>query len=98
MCINISEMRRHRFTEQFEKSYSKISNDMAKLFEKKLPLFLKDTNHPSFRTRKIKSIKSPVIWEASLTMDYRFTFQIEKDGTIVFRNIGKHSILDKRKF
>ena len=31
-------------------------------------------------------------------MNYRFTFQIGEDDTIIFRNIGKHSIIDKRKF
>jgi mRNA-degrading endonuclease YafQ of YafQ-DinJ toxin-antitoxin module len=54
--------------------------------------------HPSFRTKKIKGLKRTLIWEASLTMNYRFTFQIAEDDTIIFRNIGRHSILDKKKF
>lgn len=91
-------MRDFRFTNQFEKALSKLSTEKAALFEKKLPLFLEDIHHPSFRTKKIKSIRRPIIWEASLTMDYRFTFKLEKDGTIVFRNIGIHSILEKKKF
>ncbi len=91
-------MRSFRFTNTFEKSFSKLPAEKVALFEKKLPLFLEDIHHPSFRTKKIKSIRKPTIWEASLTMDYRFTFQLEKDGSIIFRNIGDHSILDKNKF
>ena len=90
-------MRRYRFTAQFEKSYSRLSNDIAELFDKKLSMFLKNIHHPSFRTKKMEGIKSPDIWEASLTMKYRFTYQIDKEGVIVFRNIGGHSILEKRK-
>ncbi len=90
-------MRKFRFIVQFEKAFSELPTEKAALFEKKLPLFLEDIHHPSFRTKKVKSIKNPIIWEASLTMYYRFTFQVEKNGTIVFRNIGGHSILEKKK-
>ncbi|MDP2168061.1 MAG: hypothetical protein Q8J64_07000 [Thermodesulfovibrionales bacterium] len=91
-------MRRYRFTSRFEKSLAGLPDEAAALFEKKLSLFLEDTAHPSFRTKKIQGVRNPEIWEASLTMDYRFTFQMEKDGVIVFRNIGKHSILEKKKY
>lgn len=90
-------MRGYRFTLRFEKSLAALSDDMAALFEKKLPLFLEDINHRSFRTKKVQGFRNPYIWEASLTMDYRFTFQMETDGLIIFRNIGKHAILEKRK-
>lgn len=90
-------MRKYRFTAQFEKSYSKLPDETADLFDKKLPLFLKDIRHPSFRTKKMEGLKSPDIRESSLSMKYRFTFQVEKNGMIVFRNIGEHAILEKRK-
>lgn len=90
-------MRKYAFTAQFEKSYSKLPEDIAELFEKKLPVFLKDIFHPSFRTKKMEGFKNPSIWEASLTMSYRFTFEIDKEGKIIFRNIGTHAILDRKK-
>lgn len=90
-------MQTHRFTERFEQSFADLPDDIAGLLEKKLPLFLEDMNHPSFRTKKIQGFRNPYIWEASLTMGYRFTFQIDKDGVIIFRNIGKHSILERKK-
>jgi mRNA-degrading endonuclease YafQ of YafQ-DinJ toxin-antitoxin module len=90
--------KRYRFARQFEESLAAQPDDIVDLFEKKLGIFLTNMFHPSFRTKKIKGFKRKIIWEASLTMNYRFTFQIGEDDTIIFRNIGKHSIIDKRKF
>ena len=90
--------RPYRFTEQFEESLAAQPDEIADLFEKKLEIFLTNIFHPSFRTKKIKGLKRTIIWEASLTMNYRFTFQIGENDTIIFRNIGKHSILNKKKF
>lgn len=90
-------MRKYLFTQQFEKSFAKLPDNMAELFEKKLPLFLKDISHPSFRTKKMEGFRNLSIWEASLTMSYRFTFEIDKDGKIIFRNIGTHAILERKK-
>jgi len=70
---------------------------MAELFEKKLSIFVEDIFHPSFRAKKMEGFKNPPIWEASLTMNYRFTFEIDKKGKIIFRNIGTHAILDRKK-
>ena len=90
-------MRKFQFTQQFEKSFAKLPDDIVELFEKKLTLFLKDIFYPSFRTKKIEGFKSPDIWEASLTMNYRFTFEMDKEGKIIFRNIGSHAILERKK-
>ena len=90
--------KRYRFTRQFEESLAAQPDEIIDLFEKKLEIFLTDMFHPSFRTKKIKGLKKKIIWEASLTMNYRFTFQIGEDDTIIFRNIGKHSILNNKKF
>ena len=90
--------KRYRFTRQFEESLAAQTDEITDLFERKLEFFLTNIFHPSFRTKKIKGLKKIIIWEASLTMDYRFTFQIGEDDTIIFRNIGKHSILDKKQF
>ena len=90
--------RSYRFTRQFEESLAASPDEIIDLFEKKLEIFLTNIFHPCFRRKKIKGFKRKIIWEASLTMNYRFTFQIGEDDTIIFRNIGKHSIIDKRKF
>jgi len=90
-------LRKYLFTRQFEKSFANLPEDIVELFEKKLPFFLNDISHPSFRTKKIKGLKSLSIWESSLTMNYRFTFEIDKEGRIIFRNIGTHTILERKK-
>jgi mRNA-degrading endonuclease YafQ of YafQ-DinJ toxin-antitoxin module len=90
--------KRYRFTQQFEESLAAQPDEIIELFEKKLEIFLTNMFHPSFRTKKIKGLKRTIIWEASLTMHYRFTFQIAEDDTIIFRNIGSHSILNKKNF
>jgi len=90
-------LQKYLFTQQFEKSFARLPEDIIILFEKKLSLFLQDIFHPSFRTKKIKGFKNPFIWELSLTMNYRFTFEIDKEGKIIFRNIGTHAILERKK-
>ncbi len=90
-------MQKYQSTQQFEKSFSKLPEDIAERFEKKLSLFLKDIFHPSFRTKKMDGFKNPSIWEASLTMNYRFTFEMDTEGKIIFRNIGTHAILGREK-
>ena len=91
-------IRPYRFTRQFEESLAAQPDEIIDLFENKLEVFLTNIFHPSFRTKKVKGLKRTIIWEASLTMNYRFTFQIGEDDKIIFRNIGKHSIIDKKKF
>ena len=93
-----TKTRSYRFSRQFEESYAALPDEIIDAFEKKLKVFLNNMFHPSFRTKKIKGFKKRIIWEASLTMDYRLTFELERGKVIVFRNIGKHGILDRRKF
>ena len=90
-------MRKYLFTDQFKRSFAKLPDDITRKFEGKLQLFLKDIFHPSFRTKKIQGVENPPIWEASLTMNYRFTFEIDKESQIIFRNIGTHAILERKK-
>jgi len=56
----------------------------------KLDLFLRDTSHPSLRVKRIKSSQS--LWEMSVTMNYRITFEVLGE-TVVLRRIGTHDIL-----
>ena len=85
---------KHRFTRRFEKAYTKLPEDVKNLFNKKLNQFLQNPWHSSFRTKKIRSTEK--IWEARLSIKYRFTFEIDQN-VIIFRNIGSHRIIDKEK-
>jgi mRNA-degrading endonuclease RelE of RelBE toxin-antitoxin system len=81
-----------RFSKKFRKEYRKLSATIQRTFNGKLPLLLNDILHPSLRIKKIHGTKDK--WEGSVTMKYRFTFEIQ-DKTILFRTIGTHDILKR---
>jgi len=83
------------FSPRFEQAYAGLPRRISNLFDKKLPLFLNNPYHPSFRSRKMEGVKNPDIWEARLTIHYRWTFHVAEDGTLIFRNIGTHDILKR---
>jgi len=81
-----------RFTKKFRKEYQKLPVTIQRTFNGKLPLRLNDILHPSLRIKRIQGTKDK--WEGSVTMKYRFIFEIQ-DKTILFRTIGTHDILNK---
>jgi len=80
----------YEFSNRFRKDYRVLSKEIRDIFEIKLPLFLDNPRHPSFRVKRL--IGTADRWEGSVTMNYRFTFQITK-GKVLFRRIGAHDIL-----
>ena len=82
----------YQFSQRFRKEYQSLPKEIQKSFDKKLQLFLKNTSHPSLRVKRIQGTKDR--WEGSVTMKYRFTFQLS-DTTVIFRAIGSHDILKK---
>jgi len=55
-------------------------------------MLAQDPRYPSLRTKKMRG--SGEIWEASVTMAYRITFQwVGK--TLILRRIGTHDVLKK---
>ena len=83
-------IRAYRFTKSFKKQYKRLPKEIQDVFDKKLQLFLEDMSHSSLRVKHILGTKDR--WEGSITMKYRFTFQIT-GGTVIFRTIGTHKIL-----
>ena len=83
-------IRAYRFTKSFKKQYKRLPKEIQDAFDKKLQLFLEDMSHPSLRVKDIQGTKDR--WEGSITMKYRFTFQISGD-TVIFRAIGSHRII-----
>ena len=85
-------MKAYRFSRKFKKEYGKLPGEIQNTFDQKLSLFLKDMLHPSLRVKRIQGTKDR--WEGSVTMKYRFTFQLVQ-GELIFRAIGTHDILIK---
>jgi mRNA-degrading endonuclease RelE of RelBE toxin-antitoxin system len=83
---------RYAFSRRFQKEYKSLPGDIQEAFEKKLSLFLDNFYHPSLRVKKIAGTADR--WEGSVTMNYRFTFQMEAER-LLFRRIGTHDILKK---
>lgn len=73
--------------ELFKTNYQQLDKSIQKMTNKKLCLMAKDPFHPSLRTKKIQGTTD--IFEASINMNYRITWQYYQDG-ILLRNIGKH--------
>ncbi|MFB6181493.1 MAG: cytotoxin [Candidatus Magasanikbacteria bacterium] len=78
-------------TESFYEDLEELTEELQKKTFSKLKLFQKNTNHPSLRVKKIKG--TDYIWEMSINMQYRVTFQWKNETTIILRRVGTHDIL-----
>ncbi|MGH9779254.1 MAG: type II toxin-antitoxin system RelE/ParE family toxin [Candidatus Acidiferrales bacterium] len=81
---------RFRALKSFERDHAKLPRKIQEQFEKAIHLFETNPRHPSLRVKKMRGTHG--IWEASLTMSYRFTFNWEGD-VVTFRRVGAHDIL-----
>jgi len=88
----VAEIEQYRFTKTFRKNYNNLPGDIQKVFNRKLELLFQDRSHPSLRVKRIQGTSDR--WEGSVTMKYRFTFQLV-GTTLIFRTIGIHDILLK---
>ena len=75
----------------FRKEFKKLPAEIRMRFEEKLELLLQSRmTHPSLRLKKMRGTDD--VWEASITMNYRFTFQKTAQG-LFLRHIGTHDML-----
>jgi mRNA interferase RelE/StbE len=75
------------FSDLFLESVNRLPVEVKRALKKKLDLLADNPKHPSLRTKKIKG--SEGIFEASINMDIRMTWEFYEDG-ILLHNIGKH--------
>ena len=75
------------YTDLFKEKVRLLHPNVKKALKSKLELMDQNPKHPSLRTKRIKG--SSDIYEASISMNYRITWQYHKDG-ILLRNIGEH--------
>jgi len=76
-------MRELLFTPRFDRLFRSLPKDIRERAYEKLA-------HPSLRVKRVKS--SPGIWEMSVTMSIRITFQVEGEK-VQLRHIGTHETL-----
>jgi mRNA-degrading endonuclease RelE of RelBE toxin-antitoxin system len=80
-----------RTTKRFERAFRKLPQHIQDLFEDKLYKFEDDWQHPSLRAKRVQGTDR--IWEASINMSIRFTFEwVEEDGKQIclLRYTGDH--------
>lgn len=77
---------------RFDRTYKKLPAEVRDQFKIKIKLLVEsDFKHPSLRIKKIKGTTG--IWEASIDMNHRFTFEKIENG-IKLRVIGEHDVMD----
>ena len=81
-----------QFSPRFERSYKRKTPDQRQAVYDKIVLLRSNPKHPSLRVKKIRHTAQ--IWEASINMSRRLTFEYSDDHTtIIMRNCNGHGIL-----
>ena len=79
------------YTKTFEKAYRSLPATIRTRVDKTIRLLAskeeRQAYRPSLRAKRIQGTAD--IWEASVTMKYRLTFQIYR-GTLYLRVVGDH--------
>jgi mRNA interferase RelE/StbE len=75
------------YSELFARKTADQNEVVKRALKKKIKLLLENPRHPSLRVKKIKGQND--IFEASITMKIRITWQYYHDG-ILLRNLGEH--------
>lgn len=76
---------------RFDRAYKKLPGEVRERFKDKFQLLVSSNlTHPSLRVKRIKGTDG--IWEASIDMAHRLTFE-KIEGGIRLRVIGGHDVL-----
>lgn len=66
------------FTPHFKRNYQKLPKEIQRAFDKQLVHLLSNFRHPSLRAKKYDEKRN--LWQARVTRNYRFYFEIKADG------------------
>jgi len=78
---------RFYYSDLFKQKVALLEPQIKKALKTKLELMYQNPKHPSLRTKRVQGTTD--IYEASITMSYRMTWQYYEDG-ILLRNVGEH--------
>ncbi|MFZ3387059.1 MAG: hypothetical protein WA120_07785 [Candidatus Hydromicrobium sp.] len=76
------------YSDYFIENVSKLLYEVRKILKEKLSLMYRNPRHPSLRVKNIQGRED--IFEASITMDIRMTWQYIKKDVILLRKIGRN--------
>jgi mRNA interferase RelE/StbE len=74
----------------FRRLLSDLPEDLRRRIREKLRLLAENPGHPSLRVKRMPGHRG--IWEMSVSMDHRVTFEYA-GNTIRLRRVGSHDIL-----
>ncbi|MBU4274102.1 MAG: hypothetical protein KKA28_19910 [Planctomycetes bacterium] len=80
------------WAKSFSKKYRALPKDIRERFDEKIQLFVENPSHASLRVKKMLGTEN--IWEASISKNYRWTFEWAKE-LVKLRHIGAHDILKR---
>lgn len=79
------------FSQSFQNAYRSLPQKLQARVDKTIRLLAakepKKPFHPSLRAKRVQGTQD--VWEASVTMKYRITFQLHA-GTLYLRVLGDH--------
>ena len=90
----IIKMTKILYSSQFEKSFKKIPENIARLFNDKQSLFILNPFNFILKTHKLKG-KLKEYYSFSINSEYRVIFKMVSKGKILFFDIGTHEIYKK---
>lgn len=81
-------------TPRFDRAYEKKSAAQQDKLDETLERLRNNPAHPSLRVKRVRGTRSGEVWEASINMRRRLTFEYADDGeSIVLRNCNGHEVL-----
>ena len=88
-------VREVRFTPRFDRSYRRKTKALRDAVDRAVVQLYTEPTYPSLRVKRIRGAAGE-IWEASVDMARRITFEYSRDGTaIIFRNCNGHETLTR---
>ncbi len=88
-----ANIRAVQFTPRFERSYKRKTIAQRQAVDEAIVQLYTDPSYPSLRVKKVRGVRTGEIWEASVDMSRRITFEYSDDGsTIILRNCNGHEI------
>lgn len=85
------------YTDEFVKTYSKLSLVIQKKAEKQEKIFTNNPFHSSLNTEKLQP-KDKNVWSFRIDKSYRIIFRFIDGNTVLFLTVGPHDWIYKIKF
>ncbi|MBI4427121.1 MAG: type II toxin-antitoxin system mRNA interferase toxin, RelE/StbE family [Candidatus Magasanikbacteria bacterium] len=83
------------FSPRFKRAYKKLPPHIQDDFDKQIKVFMRDPNHPSLKTHKLKGRLQECL-AFRLQKGYRVLFDFFSSDSVDLLDVGSHDIYKKR--